>query len=67
LTITDNFEINVGKIRLPLELIMNFHSLKMYFFGNNFGSYTFRSLDDFFVRQKTNYVCNELFINWRRG
>jgi hypothetical protein len=32
LTITDNFEINVGKkIRLPLELIMNLHSLKMYF------------------------------------
>jgi hypothetical protein len=52
LTITDNFEINVGKNKITIGTHNEFSQSKNVFFGNNFGSYTFRSLDDFLLDRK---------------
>lgn len=51
-TITDNFEINVGKNKITIGTHNEFSQSKNVFFGNNFGSYTFRSLDDFLLDRK---------------
>ena len=63
LTITDNFEINVGKNKITIGTHNEFSQSKNVFFGNNFGSYTFRSLDDFLLdRKPITFVMNYSLI-----
>ena len=63
LTITDNFEINVGKNKITIGTHNEFSQSKSVFFGNNFGSYTFRSLDDFLLdRKPITFVMNYSLI-----
>ena len=54
LTITDNFEINLGRNKITIGTHNEFSQSKNVFFGNNFGSYTFSSLDDFILDRKPN-------------
>ncbi|WP_072989727.1 TonB-dependent receptor [Flavobacterium segetis] len=54
LTITDNFEINLGRNKITIGTHNEFSQSKNVFFGNNFGSYTFDNLDDFLLDRKPN-------------
>ena len=54
LTITDNFEINTGISKITLGTHNEFSQSKNVFFGNNFGSYRFSSLDDFLLDRRPN-------------
>lgn len=54
LTITDNFEINVGMNKITIGTHNEFSQSKNVFFGNNFGSYRFSSLDDFLLDRRPN-------------
>jgi hypothetical protein len=54
LTITDNFEINAGISKITLGTHNEFSQSKNVFFGNNFGSYRFSSLDDFLLDRRPN-------------
>jgi hypothetical protein len=50
LTITDNFEINVGISKITLGTHNEFSQSKMYF--NNFRSYRYANLDDFLLDRR---------------
>ncbi|CAH0337246.1 hypothetical protein FVB9288_02997 [Flavobacterium sp. CECT 9288] len=54
LTITDNFEINTGISKITLGTHNEFSQSKNVFFGNNFGSYRFSTLDDFLLDRRPN-------------
>ena len=54
LTITDNFEINTGISKITLGTHNEFSQSKNVFFGNNFGSYRYNSLDDFLLDRRPN-------------
>ncbi len=54
LTITDNLEISLGRNTLTIGTHNEFSSSRNVFFGNNFGSYRFASLDDFLTNKKPN-------------
>ncbi|MDI5896528.1 TonB-dependent receptor [Flavobacterium yafengii] len=59
LTITDNFEINVGINKITIGTHNEFSQSKNVFFGNNFGSYRYATLDDFLLDRKPNrYILN---------
>lgn len=59
LTITDNFEINVGMNKITIGTHNEFSQSKNVFFGNNFGSYRYANLDDFLLDRKPNrYILN---------
>jgi hypothetical protein len=52
LTITDNFEINVGINKITLGTHNEFTQSKNVFFNNNFGSYRYNNLNDFLTNAK---------------
>ncbi|MFV8269210.1 TonB-dependent receptor [Flavobacterium sp. GT2N3] len=54
LTISDNFEINAGMNKITIGTHNEFSSSRNVFFGNNFGSYRYASLDNFLNDQKPN-------------
>lgn len=54
LTISDNFEINAGISKITIGTHNEFSSSRNVFFGNNFGSYRFASLQDFLDNKKPN-------------
>ena len=54
LTITDNFEINVGMNKITIGTHNEFSKSKNVFFGNNYGSYRYANLDDFLLDRKPN-------------
>ena len=54
LTITDNFEINAGNHKITIGTHNEFAQAKNVFFGNNFGSYRFSTLDDFLLDRAPN-------------
>lgn len=54
LTITDNFEINVGMNKITIGTHNEFSKSKNVFFGNNYGSYRYATLDDFLLDRKPN-------------
>ena len=54
LTITDNFEINVGMNKITIGTHNEFSQSKNVFFGNNYGSYRYANLDDFLLDRKPN-------------
>jgi hypothetical protein len=63
LTITDNFEINVGMNKITIGTHNEFSQSKNVFFGNNFGSYRYANLDDFLLDRKPNrYILNYSLI-----
>lgn len=63
LTITDNFEINVGINKITIGTHNEFSQSKNVFFGNNYGSYNYSSLDDFLLDKRPNrYVLNYSLI-----
>ena len=63
LTITDNFEINSGISTITIGTHNEFSQSKNVFFGNNYGSYTYLSLDDFLLDRRPNrYVLNYSLI-----
>ena len=63
LTITDNFEINVGMNKITIGTHNEFSQSKNVFFGNNFGSYRYANLDAFLNDQKPNrYILNYSLI-----
>lgn len=63
LTITDNFEINVGINKITIGTHNEFSQSKNVFFGNNYGSYRYASLDDFLLDKRPNrYVLNYSLI-----
>lgn len=51
ITLTDNFEIYSGRHTVTIGTSNDFSSAKNLFFGNNFGSYRFGSLNDFLTNQ----------------
>jgi hypothetical protein len=54
LTISDHFEINSGINKITIGTHNEFSQSKNVFFGNNFGSYRYASLDDFLMDRKPN-------------
>ena len=63
LTITNNFEINAGINKITIGTHNEFSQSKNVFFGNNFGSYRFSSLDDFLLDRRPNrFQMNYSFI-----
>ena len=63
LTITDNFEINVGMNKITIGTHNEFSQSKNVFFGNNYGSYRYATLDDFLLNKKPNrYQLNYSLI-----
>ncbi len=54
LTITDNFEINTGMHKITIGTHNEFSQSKNVFFGNNYGSYRYATLDNFLNDQKPN-------------
>jgi hypothetical protein len=54
LTITDNFEIKTGISKITIGTHNEFSKSKNVFFGNNFGSYRYASLDDFLQDKRPN-------------
>ena len=54
LTISDNFEINAGMSKITIGTHNEFSKSRNVFFGNNFGSYRYASLDDFLLDRKPN-------------
>lgn len=54
LTVSDNFEINAGKSTITIGTHNEFSSSRNVFFGNNFGSYRYNSLDDFLLDKRPN-------------
>ncbi|MFV8345643.1 TonB-dependent receptor [Flavobacterium sp. ZB4P13] len=54
LTITDNFEINVGMNKITIGTHNEFSQSKNVFFGNNYGSYRYSTLDDFLLDRRPN-------------
>ena len=53
-TITDNLEINIGRNTLTIGTHNEFSNSRNVFFGNNFGSYRYSSLNDFLNNAKPN-------------
>lgn len=59
LTISDNFEINLGRNKITIGTHNEFSQSLNVFFGNNFGSYRYASLDAFLNDGKPNrYLLN---------
>jgi len=54
LTISDNFEINSGINKITIGTHNEFSQSRNVFFGNNFGSYRYATLDDFLNDAKPN-------------
>ncbi|MFV8371509.1 TonB-dependent receptor [Flavobacterium sp. LB2P6] len=54
LTISDNFEINAGMSKITIGTHNEFSQSRNVFFGNNFGSYRYASLNDFLNNAKPN-------------
>ena len=54
LTVTDNFEINLGMSTVTIGTHNEFSSSRNVFFGNNFGSYRYNSFNDFINNAKPN-------------
>lgn len=54
LTITNNFEINVGINKIIIGTHNEFSQSRNVFFGNNFGSYRYSNLDDFLLDRRPN-------------
>ena len=54
LTISDNFEINAGMSKITIGTHNEFSSSRNVFFGNNFGSYRYATLNDFLNDAKPN-------------
>ncbi|TDE31671.1 MULTISPECIES: carboxypeptidase regulatory-like domain-containing protein [Flavobacterium] len=54
LTISDNFEINAGMSKITIGTHNEFSKSRNVFFGNNFGSYRYATLNDFLNNAKPN-------------
>jgi hypothetical protein len=63
LTISDNFEINLGRNKITIGTHNEFSESLNVFFGNNYGSYRFATLDDFLTNKRPNrYQLNYSLI-----
>ncbi|WP_010178759.1 TonB-dependent receptor [Aquimarina agarilytica] len=55
-TLTDNFEIFLGKHALTIGTHHEFYKVKNLFFAFNYGNYTYNTTDDFINQVKPNFI-----------